>query len=478
MPRRCRRADAKEGRLSEERLSAPDLWATGPEPSHALAQAPADVEGTLNEIEARRLGWLRGFFATHSVASDVLVCALAAMSLVTFTVPEVAGGLAGTAHRWSGLAVTALMVAVLAVRRRFPLWTLALVTVGIIAGFAGGWGAGVGVLAYGFAMYAVAAARPSRTAWAALALSLAVATASGVLWPIAPGSDGGTVTVGVGPVGLAGAGTSEAGVAAVGAMDVAVLGRLTLADLMALFWLAFAGASGLAVGGSVRGRREHVTSLVQRSAALVLAAEERARRVSAQERTLIAREMHDVVAHSLSVMIALADGAQASMDRNPDGAHVALERLTDRGRVALGDMRRVVGVLREEHQTAPQPVGADLDELVSRFRDAGVPVRLTRSGQDVPDAIGLAVYRIVQESLTNVLRHAVGVGRVEVDVHVGTGSARITVTDDGGRAMGVSPGRGIIGMRERAAMHGGTLRTGPYGSGWRVQAVLGLGGDT
>lgn len=522
MPWRRRRVDAKERRLNAERLPAPDLLRAGPEPSHALAETPADVERTLTEIEARRLGRVRRFFARRPVASDLLVCALAAIPSVSFIVPEEAGGLADSAHRWAGLLVTALTVAVLAVRRRFPLVTLALVTVATVAGLAGGWGAGIGGVACGFAMYTVAAARPSRTAWSALALSLALVTASGVMWPSTPGSNDGTVRFSVGPVGVAGSNTSQTGAATAGAMDVAVLGQLTLADLMGLTWLAFAGVSGLAVGSGVRSRREHVTSLVQRSAALVLAAEERAHRVSTQERALIAREMHDVVAHSLSVMIALADGAQASMDRQPDDAHAALERLTDRGRAALGDMRRVVGLLREEPEvTSPQPAGADLEELVARFRDAGMPIRLTRSGMAIPDVIGLAIYRIVQESLTNVLRHVVGVGCVEVEVHVGAGSAQVTVIDDGGigvtdaprpgtdsertgvgletglssnRASGrtrgrpsvpghserktpTPPGRGLIGMSERAAMHGGTLQAGPYGDGWRVHAVLRLGGD-
>ncbi len=260
--------------------------------------------------------------------------------------------------------------------------------------------------------------------------------------------------------------------------DRPVLGPVTPGDLLAILVEFAVGVVALAIGIGVYNRRLHVTALVERSAQLVAEGEQQARLAAVSERTRIAREMHDVVAHSLSVMIALADGARASVDRAPGSAVDALDQLSGTGRAALADMRRMLGVLRDEQPLyTPQPTDGDLGDLVQGYRVAGLPVRLTQAGQPLPDHAGLrlAVYRIVQESLTNALRHAPGAGMVEVRIAHHGDTVHITVTDDGGShvdAHPVSGGRGVIGMRERAAVYGGTVEAGPYRAGWRVRATL------
>jgi signal transduction histidine kinase len=261
----------------------------------------------------------------------------------------------------------------------------------------------------------------------------------------------------------------------------------------------FLSLVAIAIGTSVRNRRLHVAALVDRANALAVEREQGAQLAAAAERARIAREMHDVVAHSLSVMIALADGAGAALDRAPDRAREALDELSGTGRAALADMRRVLGALRDPGAPTdpgapldPQPGSLDLGRLVERFRTAGVPVRWTSTGPPLPPDAGLqlAVYRIVQESLTNVLRHAPGSARVEVVVASAPGRVDVTVTDAGSPAGGsggaggaagtgsaAGSGRGLIGMRERAAVYGGRVEAGPHDGGWRVHAALTWDGE-
>lgn len=228
------------------------------------------------------------------------------------------------------------------------------------------------------------------------------------------------------------------------------------------------------VGIVVRGNRLHQAEV--RAWAI-----RRAELASVQERNRIAREMHDVVAHSLTVMVALSDGAARALDRDPEKARTVLGELSSTGRAALVDMRRVLGVLREDSgAVGREPTPGGLQALVEGFRVAGLPVVLIQEGESLPDdaAFQLAVFRIVQESLTNVLRYARGVGRVEVLVTRDGGTVRVRVDNDGGAAPeDVEPrlgtGGGLAGMRERAAIFGGTLSAGPRpGGGWRVEAQL------
>jgi signal transduction histidine kinase len=246
----------------------------------------------------------------------------------------------------------------------------------------------------------------------------------------------------------------------------------------------------IAIGVSVRGRRQHIDALIQRANTLAHDREQRAALAVAEERTRIARELHDVVAHSLTVMVALADGARAASGSDPAGAERALDALTETGRSALADMRRVLGVLREPGDDAPLEPEPDvsLDGLVERFRTAGLPVRLVRSGavDALPLTVRRSLWRIVQESLTNVLRHAPASPLVLVElarVADATGErVEVRITNQAEplpreAVVASGSGRGIIGMRERAASLGGTVEAGPHERGWQVQGTLPLAAE-
>jgi signal transduction histidine kinase len=191
--------------------------------------------------------------------------------------------------------------------------------------------------------------------------------------------------------------------------------------------------------------------------------------------------MHDVVAHSLSVVIAQADGGRYAGRTDPEAAVGALEQISATGRQALADMRSLLGVLREgdTQEFAPQPDVATIPTLVEDVRRSGLDVDLLTEGEPVEMAGGaqLAAYRIVQESLTNVLKHAGPASRAWVRLQWRPDALEISVLDDGrGAAAMLAPdgeGQGVVGMRERAALHGGRLETGPrHGGGYGVHAVL------
>lgn len=232
------------------------------------------------------------------------------------------------------------------------------------------------------------------------------------------------------------------------------------------------------IGVMVRRDRRHTQELLAR-------AQENAELASVTERTRIAREMHDVVAHSLSVMIALSDGAGVVIKRDQDRASEVLEELSKTGRTALADMRRVLGVLRDSGDQGapllPLPAEISLTALVESFRLAGLPIRYTRSGPALPSdsAFQLTVYRIVQESLTNVLRYGKSVTAVVVVVDRAGDKVKIKVSDDGrgtldgGPAESVGAGLGIVGMAERASIYAGSVRAElADGAGWIVEATL------
>ncbi|WP_230085385.1 MULTISPECIES: sensor histidine kinase [Arthrobacter] len=236
------------------------------------------------------------------------------------------------------------------------------------------------------------------------------------------------------------------------------------------------------IGASVRRGREHEAELRQwaiRNAQLA----------SVAERNRIAREMHDVVAHSLTVMVALADGAAVVVKRDPHKAVEVLGRLSQTGRTALADMRRVLGVLREDNgqddSRAPQPDHTDLSALMEGFRQAGLPLVVTHSGPLLPPdpTLALTIYRIVQESLTNVLRYATAVSRVQVVIghDPDHGVVTVRISDDGhgtidpaqGTEASMGSGQGIMGMRERAGIYAGTVDAGPgTHGGWTVNVML------
>jgi signal transduction histidine kinase len=235
------------------------------------------------------------------------------------------------------------------------------------------------------------------------------------------------------------------------------------------FFLVLAVGAWLA-GRVVNGRRA-AAALSARAAAL----EQEAALAAGEERARMARELHDIVSHNLSVVVVQAAGARAQQAADPS----TLEKIERSGREALVEMRRLLGVLREDGDAslAPQPGIAQLPELVARVRAAGVPVELTiGDGCDgLPPAVDLSGYRIVQEALTNTLKHAGPRARAEVRIGRDAGALTIAVTDDGAGANGSAGGHGLVGIRERVALFGGELHAGPRpAGGFEIRARLPL----
>jgi len=251
----------------------------------------------------------------------------------------------------------------------------------------------------------------------------------------------------------------------------------------ALFVLLSGTAAAAGVSGNnARTRRAYLASLEERAATLEVERDQQARLAAAAERARIARDMHDVVAHNISVMIALADGASYAVGARPERAAEAMTQVSATGRQALGEMRRLLGVLRDGDRPSPvqpQPRLADLETLLAQVRLTGLRASLVTEGAlaTLPPGLQLAVYRLVQESLTNTLKHAVAAESARVQVRLRDRRLEVSVADDG-----VAPtaphhsGHGIAGMRERAGVYGGTIDAGPNaGLGWRVRACFDLG---
>lgn len=240
---------------------------------------------------------------------------------------------------------------------------------------------------------------------------------------------------------------------------------------------AFAVAATL-LGISVRGRREQLEALRERAAQLERERDREAALAAAAERARIARELHDVVAHSLSVMVALADGASATRPADPAQADAAVASVAATGREALAEMRRLLGVLRRDDDAplAPQPGLDQLESLLEDSRAAGLPTRLTIAGAPRPLGPGaeLALYRVVQEALTNTRKHACEPSRAEVALRWEEHAVTVAVSDDGAPApRRVAAGHGLAGMRERVALFGGTVEAGPRPQGgWQVRVGL------
>jgi signal transduction histidine kinase len=246
----------------------------------------------------------------------------------------------------------------------------------------------------------------------------------------------------------------------------------------------FVALSGLATAAAVLGvnvQRRHalMASLRERAERLEAERDQQGRLAAAAERSRIAREMHDIVAHNLSVMIALADGASFAVRDAPDDAEVAMRSASRTGRQALTEMRRLLGILRDdgEAERTPQPGIAQLEALVEQVRAAGVPTTLTVTGAPSEQAaagLQLAAYRIVQEALTNTLKHA-GPG-VEAAVSLRWTDDRLAleISNTGLGTVAPAPeGGGLRGMRERAAVYEGAVDAGPVGDGgWRVAVEL------
>jgi signal transduction histidine kinase len=201
-------------------------------------------------------------------------------------------------------------------------------------------------------------------------------------------------------------------------------------------------------------------------------------RAAADERRRIAREMHDVVAHSVSVMVVQAGGARRILERDPQRAVEAAAHIEDVGRAALSEMRRLLGVLHHGDERAPQPTLGELERLVERSRAAGLPVTLAVEGtpQALPPGKDLAAYRVIQEALTNAIKHA-GAAPTSVTVRWEPSWLELEIIDKGGKAMNGrnGSGHGLVGMEERVRLYDGSLRTGRVaGGGFEVVARLPL----
>lgn len=269
--------------------------------------------------------------------------------------------------------------------------------------------------------------------------------------------------------------TVAVGVVAPTGVDVVDLGDLVRTSVA----LLATGSASLLLGLQIRGRREYLTA--QRA--------EAARAAVVAERSRIAQEMHDVIGHNLSVITSLANGGAVAARTSPEDAAQAFDAIGAVSRSSVREVARVLAVLRHDHSwdgasLTPQPGLADLADLVESMRSAGVTVSVTRGGSLRSLSAGrqLAVYRIVQESLTNALRHAAPGTAVRVSILREGGDVLVTVDDDGSVSSdgwrvtrsreGEGLGYGILGMRERAEAYGGSLEAAPFGSGWRVSARI------
>ncbi|TWV51405.1 sensor histidine kinase [Streptomyces misionensis] len=263
------------------------------------------------------------------------------------------------------------------------------------------------------------------------------------------------------------------------------LGRLAIVAFQTVpFALAWV------LGDSMRTRRAYFEQLEERAARLEQEREAQSKVAVAAERARIARELHDVVAHNVSVMVVQADGAAYVMDTAPDQARTALETISSTGRQALAEMRRLLGVLRTgEHQEGgeyvPQPDVEQIDELIEQCRGSGLPVDFKVEGtpRPLPSGVELTAYRIVQEALTNTRKHGGPNAGASVRLVYFDDGLGLLVEDDGNGAPqelyeeggADGSGHGLIGMRERVGMVGGTLDAGPRpGGGFRISALLPL----
>lgn len=382
----------------------------------------------LTRPPTRATVWLRG----HPVTVDAVV-ALVACAPHMFALLYGAGATA-----WWGYLLLAAIAGALVVRRRRPVTTMIVVAAACALSGLTQLGFDVPTLSFAVTVYTAASLRsPGR-----VLLGYATAVAVTMLATIPESLQG------IQP-------------------DL-----VSLTDPVSLL----AGATGLVV----RSRRDHARWLTA-------TVNQRIENASLTERTRIAAEMHDLVAHSLTVMVALANGATSAARKHPEQSLAAVEQIAAVGRNALDDMHHTLALLRgaDSDLDANLHHSGDnlppLEELVESFGAAGLPISLTQTGPSLPTdaAFRQAVYRIVQESLTNTLRHAHAPTAATVTVDHGDDQVVLTITDDGGPApRPATPGYGLIGIRQRAAAHAGHAESGPQpGGGWRTRVVLGTGAN-
>ncbi|MBV9450617.1 MAG: sensor histidine kinase [Streptosporangiaceae bacterium] len=360
-------------------------------------------------------------------------------------------------HAVGWLAAVCAELAVLPLRRRFPVAVLAAtLTMAAVHSLLLPATPAPADLAVAVAVYTVATTRPRPLSIAATAggLLLVASLATLAIDLIAPDPASKKMMIAIWPVKPA-------------SMAVPIL-------VLAAAWLA---------GDSARTRRDYVAEVERRAADAERDLSRQAELAAAAERERLTRELHDVIAHALSVMVIQAQGAGSALRRRRAGeTGAALDAIVATGRGALSETRRVLGVVRRaadaEPELAPQPGLDDLSALAARVRGAGTPVRLRMTGQirPLPGGIELSAYRIIQEALTNTMKHAGPGAAAVVTVHYAGADLLIEVTDDGAGATGGNggaDGRGLAGMRARVAMLGGDLEAGPQdGAGFGVRARL------
>jgi len=408
------------------------------EQSSAKEAAERTAAVSFAEISSKRRGPFRRFFHAHPVAMDWVLI----LATVLFGLPNALYSI--SLGEWLPLGLLAGVSAALGFRRRFPWTVLAVATavdiLTVLFTSTGASSLGVWIAAYTLAT----TVRAVTALVAAVAAGLLVLVSMGIHMP---------------------AEVAES----IAAGELPPYVGLVSGVIIVLFNVISAG-----IGVTVRRDRLHDLELHRWAA-------DNAMLASANERTRIAREMHDVVAHSLSVMVALSDGAAVVVKKDPQRAGDVLEQLSATGRTALADMRRVLGVLREggaQPQAPRMPADSEVAELIEGFRAAGLPLKVVMSGPPLPEDqnFKLTTYRIIQESLTNVLRYARGMTEVELTVARSDGRVYICVSDDGrppANMKSLGAGQGITGMRERAAIYNGQVECGPRPSGgWIVEATL------
>jgi signal transduction histidine kinase len=268
------------------------------------------------------------------------------------------------------------------------------------------------------------------------------------------------------------------GAAALIAANVAE--QFSLGDLL---FIALIVGSGWLVGRAMRHRRERERVLERLTVDLEHEREEKARAAVAEERVRIARELHDVVAHAISVIVLQARGGRRSLATDPGETREALDMIEATGSQALAEMRRLLGMLRrddEEIALAPQPSLRYLDNLAEQVREAGLPVDVSIEGKpnELSPGVDLSAYRIVQEALTNALKHA-GPATARVVVRYRENDLELEIADTGlGAGASNEGGHGLAGMRERVSLYGGKIEAGPrHGGGFAVKARLPLDSD-
>ena len=383
-------------------------------------------------------GVVRRFWLRHPHVADALVAALYAVPMaLTLLTNLLAAEPAPLRAVLLNAAILLVQATALFFRRRMPRLALALTWIGLVT-FAD-YGE-VHLLAQLLALYAVAVYSNARSAWIGFGLTAALAS-----------------------------------VAAWRTDDPDEVRWIAVAVQIAIMLLA-ATLVGVNMGNSKR----YVTSLLDLAAQLTRERDQQAQLARVSERARIARDMHDVVAHSLSVMVALADGAHAIAPKDAERSRAAMLDVAATGRRSMTEMRRLLGVLAvdaDRAPLAPQPGVDQLADLVESFRSTGLPVVLERSGREPGNpGVQLTIYRLIQESLTNVLRYADTPTWVVVRLDSLPGAADLTVSDNGRRPESALPrgfGRGLIGMQERVAIYGGVLEAAPgQHDGWRVHATM------